>query len=164
MLAGTPSGTVTVLAGTTALCTALPWSGTGCTAPATALPASSSPYAITASYSGDANFTGSTSSPAQNLTVDQATTTTTLLISSPTVTYGNESSLQFTATVKPQFAGTPTGTVAIMQGTTTLCTVTLPATTCSTTDDPLNAAPASPYTITGDYQGDTNFIASTSSN
>ena len=161
--AGTPTGTVTVLAGTTTLCTYTLPSGSGCSAPATALPASGTPYMITASYTGDANFQGSASSTPQDLTVDQASTTTTLVISPPTVTYGNESSVQFTATVKPQFAGTPTGTVAVMEGTTTLCTITLPATTCSTADDPLNAA-ASPYTITASYAGDANFIASTSSN
>ncbi len=158
---GSPAGLVTVAAGATTLCTFTLPAGTGCAAPGTLLPPSGSPYSVTATYAGDSNFTTSTSSPAQSLTVAKATTTTTLTISSSTVTYGNEASLTFTASVAPEFAGTPGGTVTVKQGPTALCSITLPATTCHTADDPLDASGSS-YAIAATYGGDANFTGSTS--
>jgi hypothetical protein len=157
-----PTGLVTVTTANMTLCTFTLPSGTGCAASNTALPASGSPYSVTATFAGDSNFTGSTSSPGQSLTVTKATTTTTLTISSATVTYGNEASLNFTATVSPEFTGTPGGTVTVKAGSTVLCSMTLPTTQCSTTDDPLNAS-GTQYAIAATYSGDTNFTGSTSS-
>ncbi len=74
-------------------------------------------HPITASYSGDLNFTGSTSSTL-NQNVSQATTTTTLT-SSPNPS-GAGQSVNFTVTVTGQFGGTPTGTVTFKAGATTL--------------------------------------------
>ena len=158
---GTPTGTVAVTTGTTTLCSFDLSSASNCSAPDTLLSPSGSPYPVIASYEGDANFTGSSSTPPQDLTVSQATTTTTLSLSSSTVTYGNEASLSFTATVAPQFAGTPSGTVDVMAGSTPLCSIALPAIKCSTTDDPLTVS-GTPYAITARYVGDTNFKGSTS--
>ena len=54
---------------------------------ATALDASGSAYSVTATYSGDANFAGSASG-AHDLTVQQAGTTSGLLLSASSVAFG----------------------------------------------------------------------------
>ena len=156
---GTPTGTVTVATGSTTLCTiALP--ATTCATTDTALDAATNAYPVTAAYGGDATFGGSTS-PTRNLTVDPATTTASLSLSAGSVGYGDESSVTFTSSVTPEFAGTPTGTVTVATGSTTLCTITLPATTCSPVDGAL-AVRGSPYPVTAGFGGDTNFSSSTS--
>jgi hypothetical protein len=96
-----------------------------------------------------------------SLTVSQASTTTSLSLSASSVVYGNEQTITFTSTVAPQFSGTATGTVAVKSGVTTLCTITLPATTCSTPATALTVS-GSAYSVTAVYSGDTNFTTSTS--
>ncbi len=72
----TPTGTVTFdaaaqgSASPTAVCSA-PLASSGQASCRGALPASGSPYSVTASYSGDSNFAASTSSPAVSVTVTQ---------------------------------------------------------------------------------------------
>ena len=62
----------------------------------------------------------------------QATTTTVLSVSPASVAYGAENAAVIAVGVTPQFSGTPTGTVTVTSGSTSVCTVTLPATpTCS---------------------------------
>jgi hypothetical protein len=128
-----PVGTVTVTvpgATSTTLCT-MSVSGTlgvsngSCsTSSDTLLPASTTPYDVTATYSGDGDY--SSSSDSGVLTVDQATTTTGLVVASSSVAYGDESTVQFTATVSPQSSGTPTGVVAVVaDDSTTVCDITL---------------------------------------
>ena len=157
---GTPAGTVTVATGSTTLCTmTLP--ATKCSAPDALLGVQPAPYSVTATYGGDGNFSGSTSAPA-DLTVTQAATSTTLSLSTSSVAQGSESSVVFTATVTPEFHGTPTGTVTVATGTTTLCTITLPTTTCSMPDGTIPKS-ATPYPITATYGGDTNLSGSASS-
>ena len=56
-----------------------------------------------------------------SLTVSKASTTTTLSIAPSTATYGSETGVTLTATVGPQFSGTPSGTVTLKAGATTLC-------------------------------------------
>ena len=156
---GTPSGKVIVAAGSTRLCTiTLP--ATTCSASDTALGASATPYAVTATYGGDTNFSGS-GSAARDLTVHQATSTTTLSVSATSATYGRESAVTFTATVTPQFTATLTGTVTVAAGSTKLCTFVLPATSCSTTDTALGAS-ATAYPVTAGYGGDIDVAGSTS--
>ena len=156
---GTPTGTVTVATASTTLCTiTLP--ATTCNAPDTVLDASPTLYRVVATYGGNDNFAGSTSS-SSNLTVKPATTSTTLSLSTTSVTYGGESSLVFSASVTPQFGGTPTGTVIVGTGTTQLCRFTLPATHCSMPDTKLSPS-STPYPVSAAYGGDTNFTTSAS--
>ena len=97
---------------------------TTCTGTGTALPTAASPYSVIAVYSGDGNFTTSTSS-SQNLTVTSNSTTTIATLSPPSVVYGNESSAVITATIAHTGAGTPTGTVAVINSGSTVCVITL---------------------------------------
>jgi hypothetical protein len=133
---------------------------TTCTIANTALPVGG-PYTVTAIYNADTNLTTSTATSATSLTVTKASTTTSLSLSASSVVYGNEQTITFTSTVAPQFSGTATGTVAVKSGVTTLCTITLPATTCSTPATALTVS-GSAYSVTAVYSGDTNFTTSTS--
>ena len=73
---GTPTGTVNFLDGTTTIGTDIALNSSGVATFSTSTPtASGSPYSITAVYSGDPNFTTSTSSAVSQV-VDQASTTT----------------------------------------------------------------------------------------
>ena len=152
---GTPSGNVTFVSGTTTLGTGT-LSGTTATFTTTALPVGTD--SVTAIYQGDTNFATSTS-PAATVTVAQASTTTTLTASTSSAALGG--SVVLTATVAPVSpgAGTPTGTVTFLDGTTTLGTGTLSGGVATFTT---TALPIAVNAITAQYSGDTNFAASTS--
>ena len=77
------------------------------------------------------------------------------------MTYGSEQVAVFTAKVTPRqhwILGTPTGTVAVKTGWTTLCTITLSGGTgsCSPGSTALKASHR-PYLIIGRYSGDAAF-------
>jgi len=111
---GTPSGMVSVFAGSDLLCTITLTSAAGqCSlSPAKLKPGS---YQLTASYSGDTNFTSATTPPgqAQPLTITREPAITTLApLKITTVTVGHENREHLTVTVKPKFTGvTPGGKV-----------------------------------------------------
>ena len=113
--------------------------------------------AVTAVYAGDANFATSTSKAVSQV-ISKATSTTTLTSSQNPSTYGQ--SVTFTATVAPQFSGTPTGSVVFKDGTKTLKTVTLSGGVASYTTSTLATGT---HNITATYNGSTNFIGSSAS-
>ena len=88
------------------------------------------------------------------LTIVNAPTTTTLIISTAAAQYGDPVTL--TATVAPSGA---TGTVVFLQGSTVLGTAIVTNGVATLTTSALNAGS---YTITASYQGDGNYGASTS--
>ncbi len=107
------------------------------------LAASTTPYPVTATFTAatvsssntDFTYTGSTSSPAQNLTVSasvstEPTTTSLNAVTSP-ITYGSETTETFTGSVNGLSGdGNPEGTVTVYYGTPTatqLCTSNLTA-------------------------------------
>jgi hypothetical protein len=114
-------------------------------------------HALTAVYGGATNFSTSTS-PTLNLTVNQASTTTTLATSlnpSPT-----GQAVTFTATVAGQFGGSPAGAVTFMDGTTTLGSSALNASEqAQLTTSTLSAGG---HNISATYSGGPAFIGSTS--
>ena len=111
-------------------------------------------HSITAVYSGDANFAGSTSS-AVDLTVNKASVGLSLISSASTSTQGH--SVTLTATVTSAGA---TGTVTFIDGETTLASSTLIDGTASYTTSTLSTGS---HSITAIYSGDANFAGSTSS-
>jgi len=111
---------------------------------------------IKAVYPGDGNFATSVSGPLVQ-TVAKASTTTSLTSSQNPSTYGQ--SVTFTATVTPQFIGTPTGAVAFYNGATKLGTVTLNNGVAAYTTSRLAVGTA---TITAQYLGFGSFSTSTS--
>src|ERR1019366_3372150 len=107
-------------------------------------------------YGGDSKFGGSTSNGVKQV-VDKATTTTALASSQNPSGFGQ--SVTFTATVAPQFSGTPTGTVTFNNGSTKLGTVSLSGGVARYTTTKL-AVGTEP--ITAVYNGSTSFTTSTS--
>ena len=153
---GMPTGTVTFYDDSTSLGSMTLNNGTAILTTA-ALVAGS--HAITASYGGDTNFTGSTST-AITQTVSQDGSATTLSTSSvnPSV-YGQ--AVTFTATVAAAApgSGTPTGTVTFYDGSTVLDTERLSGGSASLTTSALAVGSSS---ITASYGGDANFTTSSS--
>jgi phospholipase C len=112
---------------------------------------------IKAVYGGDANYASSTST-ALSQVVTQANSTTAVTSSQNPSSYGQP--VTFTATVTPQFSGTPTGTVTFEDGTTTLKTIALSGGIASYTTSTLVKGT---HTISAIYDGDTNFNGSAAS-
>ena len=112
-------------------------------------------HSITAVYSGDPNFTGSTSNTLSQV-VTKATTTTTLLSSINPSVQGKP--VTFTAVVS-SLAGTPTGKIKYLNGATVLATLTLTSSSAKYTTSKL---PPGANSITAVYGGDSNNDSSTS--
>ncbi|MER6334871.1 Ig-like domain repeat protein, partial [Streptomyces sp. NPDC001034] len=153
--AGTPTGTVDFFDGATLLGTGTLAGGTA-TFTTSALAVGS--HSLTAVYSGDAEFTGSTS-PADVQTVTQAATTTGLTSAPDPSVFGEAKTLTATVTVVPPGAGTPTGTVDFFDGATLLGTGTLVGGTATLTTSALGVGS---HSLTAVYSGDTDFSGSTS--
>jgi hypothetical protein len=112
---------------------------------------------ITAVYSGDADFLGSTSK-ALNQVVNKAATTTTLASSRNPSNFGQ--SVTFTVSVTPQFSGAVTGTVTFYDGATALKTVGLSGGVAKFTTSTLTSGS---HSITATYNGSASFIGSSAS-
>jgi len=114
--------------------------------------------ALTAVYAGNADFLTSTSAAVSEV-VNKTKTTTTLASSKNPATHGT--AVTFTATIKPAFAGSPTGTVTFKDGTTVLGTGGVSTTThqAKFTTSKLSVGT---HSITAVYGGGNNYAASTS--
>ena len=113
---------------------------------------------ITATYGGDTNYAASTS-PSVTVNITQATTTAALSFFPASPVLGQDVTL--TATITPATTGpvSPTGTVEFFDGSTLLGdgTVSNGAATLTTTALSLGA-----NSITATYEGDSNYVGSTS--
>ncbi len=113
--AGTPTGSVAFTSNGTTLCTKsvstlVGVTSASCALPATDLPASATPYDITATYSGDGSFTTSADTLPGALTITQAATSATILSSPASTVYGNESSVSVESLRHHHRGRRPTGT------------------------------------------------------
>jgi hypothetical protein len=131
---------------------------------ATALPASTTPYEVTASYPGDANFTAAAETVP--LSIFPATSSTTLSVSTSAAAFGDESVVRISATVTSGTSGSPTGSVAVQNDGNTVCTINLtgngPTTatgSCSLNDTGLSLGL---HSLTASYAGDGNYQGSIS--
>jgi parallel beta-helix repeat protein len=149
-----PTGTVTFFDGATALGTST-LSGSSAQLSTSALAIGS--HTITAKYSGDSNFAGSTS-PVLTETVNPIPTATTVSSSNNPSTLGQ--GVTFTANVQIGSGSSPTGTVMFLDGTTTLGTSTLAGSSAQLSTSSLAVGS---HSITARYSGDSNFAGSTSS-
>jgi len=148
---GTPTGSVTFKDGTTTLATVALSAGVAKYTTATLAVGT---HSITAVYGGSTTFSTSTSAAVSQV-VNKATTTTALASSLNPSTHGQ--SVTFTATVKPQYTGTPAGTVTFKDGTTTLGTITLSAGVAKYTT---TALATGKHSISATYNGGASFTAS----
>jgi uncharacterized repeat protein (TIGR03803 family) len=147
------TGTVTFTYGSTTLCNAVPLSRGTATCTYSALPAGSD--VVTATYSGDANFSSNSGSVSQ---IVGNWTTATTLTSSPNPSSLNQQ-VTFTATVTSIYGGTPTGSVTFSNGSTTLGTAALSAGTATLSTA---ALPVGFNLISAVYSGDSNYSGSSS--
>jgi hypothetical protein len=152
LFGGTPTGTVTFTYGSTTLCNAEALTGEVATCTYAILPAGLD--MVTATYSGDANF--SSTSGLLNQRVLAITTTT--LASSATVSMSG-SSVTFTATVTTSGSTVPTGTISFVDDSTTMGTGTLTSGVASYTTLSLGVGQ---HQMTAVYSDDTNNAGSVS--
>jgi len=154
-IGGLPMGTVSFLDGATPLGTT-PLINGMLAFPTSGLSVGS--HSISASYPGNANFTGSNSAVLIQ-TVNLAATQTVLTAAPNPANLG--ANVTFTATVSaiPPGAGTPSGTVTFLDGMTILGTAPLISGVATFPDSALSAGN---HPITASYGGDGNFTASTS--
>jgi hypothetical protein len=158
---GTPTGSVTFIEGgtcsspTNVLASTVALSSSKASFQTSALSVGS--HTIVGCYSGDNDFISSNGSITQ--TVDKASTTTSITSTSPSGSqYVNGPvTVNFSVTVQFPGSGTPTGTVDVKDGSTVLCSATLPATSCQFT--PTAVAVLS---LVASYGGDGNFNGSSS--
>jgi hypothetical protein len=146
-LPGAATGTVTFTSGSATLCTA-PLPAPSCQTSMTLSPGA---YSVTATYPGDSNY-DSTNATGASFTVTKATTAMIESAAPAAIPYGMQDTLSVT--------GLPvdvTGTVIFVSGTATLCTATLPATSCQTSA----TLPPATYPVTATYSGDGNYDSTT---
>jgi hypothetical protein len=151
------TGTVNFLNGTTSLGSATASNNVAQLVTST-LPAGT--YSLTASYSGDSNYSASTSSPLTLVVSSKPVPVITLTTSASRINQGQP--VTFTATVRA-FSGTtqPTGSVTFTDFTNTLgAAVSLSGSGVATFST--SALPVGANTIYAVYSGDTNFPANTS--
>jgi probable HAF family extracellular repeat protein len=152
---GTPTGTVSFMDGGTLL-GSVPLAGSAASFATATL--SVGQHAITAAYSGDANFLPSAGNLSQ--TVNQVATNTIVISNLNPSTY--KQALTFTASVSPASgSATATGTIAFKQGSLTLGSATLAQGSASLTPAAVLNAGTDP--ITASYSGDSNCLPSTGS-
>jgi len=151
---GTPTGTVTFNDGNSALGSALLNSSGTAILSTSALSATS--HQLAATYSGDSSYSGSTSTVLTYL-VNKAGTSTNVSSSSLTINQGQ--SVTFTATVGSSTTGTPTGSVTFLDNGSSMGTASLNNGKATLTTSTLSAGT---HPITAQYNGDSNFVGSTS--
>ncbi|MFO0888837.1 MAG: Ig-like domain-containing protein [Isosphaeraceae bacterium] len=156
--AGTPTGTVEFIDGENEIGSGVLDGSGQASFTTTAVPLSPGPHIITARFTGDANFSTSTSGPTTQ-TVTQADTTTVLASTPNPSTLG--ATVTFTATVAAVApgGGTPTGNVRFLEGATVLGTIPLDAGVATLG---LNDLSVGTHSITAFYDGDTDYTTSTS--
>ncbi len=155
--AGTPTGTITVSDGTNSCTITLP--ATSCNLTSTTAGAKT----LTATYNGDANFTGSTSAGVSH-TVNQAATTTALGSSPNPSVFGQSVTFTATVSVNSPGAGTPTGTVTFKDNGVNIGTCAAQTVSSGTATCTISSLSVGSHPITAVYNGDTNFSASAVSN
>lgn len=139
--------------------TALSGGTATCTITSAVLQAGNSPYAVTASYSGDTSYSSSTGT--LSLGVGQAITTTTPINPSTTKAL-SPVTLSASVVANAPGSGTPSGTVTFTASsgstTITLCSnVNLISGTASCS---ASSPPKGNWTLTATYSGDANYTAS----
>jgi hypothetical protein len=144
------TGTVQVLDGSTAIGTITLSGGAGALS-TSALAAGS--HSVTAVYSGDASYSGSTSAAVAQ-TVNKASSTIAAASSSNPSTFGQR--VTFTATVSPSAAG---GTVQFLDGGAVIGTAAVTSGVAALATSALNTGT---HSITAVYSGDASYSGSTS--
>jgi len=160
---GTATGTITFMDGTTVLGTAtLSATSSGVQATFTTSTLAAGAHTITAVYSGDSTFAGSTSDILNQIVTDGTTLSSATILSSSTYQAAPGQVMTFTATVTGVDGGAPTGTVTFEDGSTVLGSAALSAgSSGAQAVFNTSALAAGSHSITAVYNGDSNYAAST---
>jgi hypothetical protein len=155
---GSPLGTVSFFDGATLLGTVSVNSSGAASFSTSGLSVGS--HSITAVYSGNSGFAGSTSNAVNEVVsvANPATTTTALGAVPNPASFG--APVQLTASVSPAPSGSPLGTVSFFDGSTLLGTATLNLSGVATL--PVNTLGVGTHSLTAVYSGNVNFSTSTS--
>lgn len=156
--AGTPTGNVTFYENGSSIGTS-PLNSSGVATFTTSVPLAVGSDTITAKYDGDPNFMGSTS-PSIIQTVSQSSTTIMVSSSVPSSVYGQQIVLTASISAVSPGAGIPTGQVTFFNGGLVLGKTILSNGTATLAVKSLQVGS---YSITAEYDGDSNFTVSTSS-
>lgn len=152
---GTPTGTVTFMDNGAQLGT--PQTLVSGMVSFTPSPLPGGPHSLTAMYSGDTTFPGSTSSPTAVLVTLNEPNTTVAMATPASGTYGTPVTLSATVTATSN-SNTPTGSVTFAVGSTTLGTATLSGSGTSASGSVQTTfIPTGSNTITASYSGDPNY-------
>lgn len=152
--AGTATGTATFLDGTATLCNAVALASGAASCATSTLSAGS--HTVTARYSGDASYASATSGAVTQTVKGTAT----LALASSANPSNAGQSVTFTATASGSL-GTPSGSVAFLDGATTICASAMLSSgsaSCVT-----SSLAAGSHSITVRYAGDATYAGSTSS-
>ena len=152
-----PTGTVTFKAGATVLAT-VTVSSTG-TATLTSSSFTVGTHAITAVYSGDSNYVGSTS-PAFSQIVNKAATATSFASSVNPAVFGQSVTFTATVTAVAPGSGTPTGSVHFYDGSTLLGSHPLASGVAAFSTTKLTTGT---HSVTAVYVASADYLTSTSS-
>jgi O-glycosyl hydrolase len=152
----TPTGSVTFLDGTATLGTGTLTNGVASFT--TSSLAAGATHPLTAAYAGASGFLASTSTAVAEVINAAVPSTTTTLTATPNPATTSQT-VTLTATVT-SISGTPTGNVALLDGTTTLATLTLSNGAATYSTQALAAGTT--HTLTAVYAGTAAFTASTS--
>lgn len=156
---GVPTGTVTFYDGTTVLGTG-PVALTDGTASITIPSFTAGSHLITVDYSGDSNF-GPSISQILTQQVAQSASSTTVVSSISSTVYGQSVTFSGTVVAVSPGAGTPTGNVTFYENGSSIGTSPLNSSGVATFTTSVPLAVGSD-TITAKYDGDPNFMGSTS--
>ena len=116
---------------------------------------------ITAVFTPTNNTYATLSSPPVGVTVGEASSTTTFILSSSWITYGDEETEVLSVSVSPEFAGsTPAGTVTVTDSGSTLCAIALSGAKGSCTLSANQLGVGSYYNLTASYGGSIDFANS----
>jgi len=163
---GTPTGTVTFYVDTTLVASNVPMSGDVATY---VVPAGNAyavrAHTLTAVYSGDTNFSGSTATGTHTIALDPTASLLTLnvppsTVFSPdpeTVYYGQDFNAQ--GSVAPTGSSALTGNILFYDNTALICTLPMTISTCATVNDSFDAGV---HSMTAAYSGDAYNAPSTS--
>jgi len=162
---GTATGTISFKDGAATLCTAAMTGGQATCTPAAPPGLSAGSHNITAVYSGDGNFVGSTSAVVPQ-TVNKADTTTAVDTTAPDgALLGQPITFTATVTVTAPGAGTPTGSVDFKSDGSAISGCTsrpLASDGTATCDTNANTLGNGTHQITAVYNGDPGYNTSTS--
>jgi hypothetical protein len=147
-----PTGTVTVNNSTGGSCTGNLVNGSGM---CTLIVANSGTSSLTAIYTGDSNYAGSTSTPTQGPIIGKSNTITSASASPNPSVVGQLYTVN--VTVAPAFSGIPTGQVVVSDGAGGSCSITLSGGKGSCQ---MASTTAGARSLNASYGGDSNFNAS----